>query len=354
MGQCWQLMNPFVKIVIHKRDMERQSNMDLANLGISLDTPVNLARLLAVPVHPNAQSNSSNKDIGAHKKEAAPGFKGCCTVAARTTATLPGLPAELLPDIFDWFKDIEDVVSLGLTCKAFWSIAQKEVVQYHLDILGEWAGQKIICLGSFIEGDDYPENLLEDSMWNEVRHSIAQYNSKDAGFVGPATLYDVSEDYSPPLQAFDGDRVKESSASILGEVMQRPGSLPDDPAFAATKAFFDMTEEDYYPVTEKWVLCNVTTKEFVRAEAIALEPGFVHGPHVAGIGLGTVVMFRSPWSSDSSSSIIDIAIPIHRGPWAGHQFEITTVARHESLAKVAGEVWTDVGQEVMREIRKIW
>lgn len=43
---------------------------------------------------------------------------------------------------------------------------------------------------------------------------------------------------------------------------------------------------------------------------------------------------------------------ISRGVWAEHCFDITTLARHTEETKDAG--WSDVSDEVAREIAGIW
>jgi hypothetical protein len=43
---------------------------------------------------------------------------------------------------------------------------------------------------------------------------------------------------------------------------------------------------------------------------------------------------------------------IHRGVWAGHRFDITTLARHEQDTKE--RIWEDVSQKVAAEIASIW
>ena len=44
--------------------------------------------------------------------------------------------------------------------------------------------------------------------------------------------------------------------------------------------------------------------------------------------------------------------PILKGVWAGHCFDITTLARHEKETNGVG--WSDVSDEVAREIASIW
>ena len=44
---------------------------------------------------------------------------------------------------------------------------------------------------------------------------------------------------------------------------------------------------------------------------------------------------------------------IHRGVWAGHRFDITTLDRHEQ--EMAGVIeWKDVSEEIVYEVAEIW
>jgi len=124
-----------------------------------------------------------------------------------------------------------------------------------------------------------------------------------------------------------------------------------DPAFGHLRSEIVVQESKYYPEDQPWILRNLTTKEFVRSEAIALRPEDIHGPRIEGLGFGEVVVSRISWSTSPTMSISDKS-KIHRGVWAGHRFDITTLARHVKETK--GEEWRDVSEEVAREIAGIW
>ena len=120
----------------------------------------------------------------------------------------------------------------------------------------------------------------------------------------------------------------------------RPGSrdLLRDPAWQCTglRRELKIDQSTYFPKDQPWILRNLTTKEFVRAEAIALKPEFIDGPEIKRVGFGEVVMSRICWSKPSSSTGMDESIDIVRGVWAGHCFDITTLARHEEETKGGG------------------
>lgn len=122
------------------------------------------------------------------------------------------------------------------------------------------------------------------------------------------------------------------------------------PAMNSLISSYDIYRE-YFPTDQPWILRNLTTKQFVRAEAIALKPEFIKGPHIVGLGFGEVFLSCICWTS----AALDIENPtnIGRGIWAGHCFDITTHTRHERKTTGDGE-WTDISDEVVKEIATIW
>lgn len=79
----------------------------------------------------------------------------------------------------------------------------------------------------------------------------------------------------------------------------------------------------YFPTDQPWILRNLTTKQFVRAEAIALKPEFIKGPHIIGLGFGEVLLSRICWTS----AALDIEGPTTLAE--AYYFGITTLTRHE-------------------------
>ncbi|KXX83080.1 hypothetical protein MMYC01_200489 [Madurella mycetomatis] len=139
------------------------------------------------------------------------------------------------------------------------------------------------------------------------------------------------------------------STALLGRFSNL--DISKDPAFDCIRSEMWVQEETYFPEDQQWILRNLTTKQFVRSEAIALKPELIHGPSISVLGFGEVVMSRICWSTSSFVSMSDAA-NISRGVWAGHRFDITTLARHRDETNEVG--WSDVSDEVAREIAGIW
>ncbi|OCL04804.1 hypothetical protein AOQ84DRAFT_300129, partial [Glonium stellatum] len=109
-----------------------------------------------------------------------------------------------------------------------------------------------------------------------------------------------------------------------------------------------------FPKTKKWVLRNFTTREFVRADAVALKPDFIAGPRIKGLGFGELVLSRICWSSQVDTSVSE-EVTLHKGVWAGHRFDIVTTKKlqAESEDEGAGK-WLDVSDEVTKEMEAVW
>ena len=92
---------------------------------------------------------------------------------------------------------------------------------------------------------------------------------------------------------------------------------------------------------EPWILRNLTTKQYVRPEAIAVDPVCIHGPFIDHIGFGHVVLLRACWST---SNVTDIR-------YEGNT-DIAPLARH--IQQPEEIEWAEVSEEVTREIATLW
>ncbi|KAI0972661.1 hypothetical protein F4678DRAFT_47443 [Xylaria arbuscula] len=276
-----------------------------------------LIPLLAVPVRPQRrlrtlqapQSHQSNNAL-----------------------TFFNLPTEIHYLVFDYIEYIEDVICLGLTNEYFWTLAQRPLDDYYMSFLGTWAGKNIVCVGKSADPNDYPPHLFSTEELDNMSYSLAC-------FANPS-VSDVQDFVHPTTEAL---RLLEHCKSL---------GNGKDPAFAARGQRIIPGESTYIPEDQPWVLRNLTTKEFVRPEPIAIKPRYIHGPVIELVGFGAVVLLRTCWSSAPSGVRINNTVGPPRGVWAGHRFEITTLAKHES--GIDSAEWTDVSDEVAREISEAW
>jgi hypothetical protein len=102
-----------------------------------------------------------------------------------------------------------------------------------------------------------------------------------------------------------------------------------------------------YPDDQKWVLRNLTTREFVRAEAVAGSSEET-GAYIEGVGLGHIVLFRILWSSPLSQARL-AGRSMRQGVWAGHRLLITTLDHHERSVQ-SNLHWGDTSEDVVEDM----
>lgn len=373
MGQYWKLIAPRL------RAYKPLSGYKLGEFyfDVSDDGPNGLVYLLATPIAPQKvvkyrerhnKQPAEESQIGEQRFDSV----SALSVTVQSSPTLMGLPTEVHRRVFDELEeDINAIVCLGTTSQHFWSIA-KEYVHIHCKArFGRWAGEPLVCVGDYAKCNDYPPGLFSGEELEIMRQEGGDApggagdfvdNDNDAMDLDVSFLEEAGKDtpkdswrfrlqtYRHPDHTYQADMsgadLRRCMRSIYAE---NPGSKTIN---SDMEAIADM--ENYLPKSEAWILRNLTTKQLVRAEAIALEPEYVNGPFIHGPGLGHVILARICWSADPSSSMHDIN-NITRGVWAGHRFDIVTEKMHneEAIASL-GEAWEDVSDEVAQEVRSIW
>ena len=96
-----------------------------------------------------------------------------------------------------------------------------------------------------------------------------------------------------------------------------------------------------------WTLRNLSTRQYVRDDAINIDPSRIRSP----IGLGQALVFKCGWSQDYFPLRGPDGLNESRweGCWAGDRFDIVP---HDKDAEWAKE-WEDVSLEVARDVRKV-
>lgn len=265
--------------------------------------------------------------------------------------TFSDLPSDVYRLFFHHIEFIEDVVCLGLASRHLWTFARDHIHAYYMSLLGRWAGENIVCVGEGVERGDYPPGMFSAEELDTLQQTTTNAYVDDDCIKytmcnEPITLYHFA---LPSISDMEKVDLQKESWRIYSHCENR--AKQDDPAFLARRSEIAVRYSTYLPRDQPWILRNLTTKEFVRSEAIALKPRYIHGPDIQVLGFGEVVLSRICWSTSSSTGLHHTA-NISRGVWAGHRFDITTLARHEDDTKGVG--WTDVSDEVAREIANIW
>jgi hypothetical protein len=242
------------------------------------------------------------------------------------------LETELHDLIFEELE-IKDVLSLSLTNRYFWSVGRRHIQKYFMSFLGPWTGESIICVGDYVKAGDYPPGLFTEDKRSELQQLLDGR---------PMTLFDYAHDYTEIDVSFPTTLLRQ----LLSKDYYRMPDSGGSEIIETVRPEFSQ----FYPEDVPWILRNLTTREYVCSDAIAMKPEHIHGPNIDFLGFGEVVLSRICWSSDPSVNM-EYNGNIHRGVWAGHCFDITTRARHEQDVK---EEWKDVSEEVAKEIASIW
>ncbi|KAI1272728.1 hypothetical protein F5Y07DRAFT_378972 [Xylaria sp. FL0933] len=341
MAQTFRLMAPREKLAYPLSE-----NLEDTLFGY---TPGELVNGLAVPV-PRRLLHFSPK------QSPVPATNPLCDengVAKR----LSSLPTELHLLIFSFIEDPFDLVSFGITSQYFLPIACEFVERYYMSFWGNWAGKNVVCVGYKVKQDDYPPGLISTEELEALHHKTSDIpgnlldpnNSKIIVPEAPLTLHHF---ILPTISTTENPGRLEATALSLNLLQGcKERGIFEDPAFRYISPQLNLDKDTYFPTDQQWILRNLTTKEIVYPDAIALSPKCIRGPHMSMLGFGQVVMSRILWST-SGSVRLSGAKDICRGKWAGHCFDITTLSRHE--AETSEEEWTDISDEVAREIGSIW
>ncbi|KAI0544655.1 hypothetical protein F4679DRAFT_564167 [Xylaria curta] len=273
------------------------------------------------------------------------------TAVSNIVVTIFSLPLELHRHIFSFIEDIEDVISFGITNRQFLPISLEFLEHYFMSALGRWAGKNIVCVGEDVEPNDYPPGLFSSEEIDFMRQMTIKLD--EDGYLTDED-YDLSG-YPVESRPFTlwhftqpGVSMKEKSKRSIWDLefdlkinCGRRG-IRHDPAWTHLSPHLRLeVDNKYFPTDQPWILRNLTTKQIVRADAIAVSPDHISGPNISVLGFGEVLLSRICWTTNGT-----------RGVWAGHCFDITTLSRHE--ADTQGEEWKDVSDEVAKEIASIW
>ncbi|KAJ2680882.1 hypothetical protein GGI25_000186 [Coemansia spiralis] len=186
--------------------------------------------------------------------------------------------------------------------------------------IASWAGKRIICAGDYIR--DYPDGLLTE----QDKIDMADLN-----------LYEYAHGFECPLKLFD----PHNHGKISTEYYRRAYcSVEKSPIGSRLLDELLPNNQPLYARENNYILLNMTTNEYVCASGIP-------DSHSNVFSLGHIVLLQTCWSSDYSMSIRHSVVDLHRGPWAGHCFKITSVEDIDSTS-------TDVSKSVIKKIAQVF
>ncbi|KAJ6514218.1 hypothetical protein C8R47DRAFT_1313579 [Mycena vitilis] len=243
------------------------------------------------------------------------------------------LPAEIIHEIFSYVGDLCDLLCMALACQALWAIGREHIHRQIAFLVARysWVGDRILCLGDYLENEDIPEALLPPSEREEFLLDSDR------------TLYDYPFEHVRSI--FDQDRLLTAQGGIWERFPPRSWpawrtplvmELFEGPKFAPAQAV-------------DWpVLRNLSRSQYLRESALVdLVKKYPK------VGLGEIILSRICLSSVPSTGMYSEDRPggIHRGVWAGDRFDIVDEGWLEELGD--DESWTDVSEEVMEEMERI-
>ncbi|KAL9613421.1 MAG: hypothetical protein Q9167_002019 [Letrouitia subvulpina] len=270
-------------------------------------------------------------------------------------------PNELILMIF-YNLDLLSCFRLSLVSKRLWEIGWPLFQLKITEFMSPWAGKRIIFLGDNCEPNDMPAGFLTTEEKNIIDEGLddSKIDPDDYIYQRPGDLLnmamvrfqEVHSNVKPykilnrplPGEPEDGFYLEHSQLwrfprTALDEARRLPKSLHAQViSFAHGKK-----TGDYYPLTESWILRNLTMAEIVQGDEIFAafhrsKPQ--NGLHLRYPGFGEAIMGRTCWSNRATA-------PFNRGVWAGHRFEICTANFHALNSDIG---WKDVTSEIIDEL----
>ena len=243
------------------------------------------------------------------------------------------LPSEIHHAVFSNVEDIYDLVRLSLSNRYFWALGLPHIEDHIVSSLAPWAGERIICVTDQCDPHEFPPGLLSSTEQEDLLELNRIHNLNTISI-----KHSWKKVGGPSLSERLRDWFKEYES-------QHPMSHADK-----TEIITGLKPEilEFYPRDQPWALRNLTTKEYVRGEAIALKDSFIHGPHIDVIGFSEVLLSRISWSNRPVE--VGYGRNMSQGKWAGHRFDISPLAKIEHDRATH---WIDVSNELLREIDQI-
>ena len=293
-------------------------------------------------------------------------------------SALENLPVEVLELIFGHLSH-EELGVIAMTTFKFAIIAKGVVWRKTAARFGTWAGERLYCVGEYLDPKSEvpylnPEEWIRDR--RQALENIAKVNDRALMVedVTDITFGKVVGYTYHPSGLTCGREHSLSSRWHSFHVGCRKGyecehrskgecrELSLRQSYAEIGSFVPERSNGIHP-DKYWVLLNLTTREYVRNEAIAMSPELIQGPHISPVGFGHLIFSKICFTSGEP--------PLYGSEWAGHRFKIVPFSKIVGWEKCAeglienklGEpiiwrdisekAWDDLGRnEVFREMMK--
>ena len=229
------------------------------------------------------------------------------------------------------------------------------------------AGHRIIVVGDYCRPGDLPSGIEltpSEKALLTIEHSDDNDDADNshARSSAPQSSYEFVSRPNVFRRFYEGTRASNPEDLISMEVFKRLKSVHYYGEFHAEYLTSSTALPRLFPDRPRvppddtgLVLRNLSRRTYVTGSAVLRfneehesAPGLYPPGHVR---LADTVMARVCWSSDDSIAM-PYEGPLHRGVWAGNRFDIVDERTFEMEQK--GSSWTDVSDEVLKEVEAIW
>lgn len=280
--------------------------------------------------------------------------------------------------IFDEIEEVITVVCLSLTNRHFFQFGLDNLIARLMHV-SFWNGDRLICLDEDVPMSLLPKQVLTQEEIDALRMKAVEETDGDDWYY---SFHKPGEGETPNLSR--GLARKHYQDEREDNRGRNTGSYKNDsklfpPAFwnevermnlikrslveqIKLKELVDIERSivwEYDDSRSDWALSNITTGEYVRADAIL---SLTAGLSLANVGKGSragrilsfaeIVGVNVLWYPRPDDEEVADDEFSYRGAWAGHRFEITTMNRLRNLPH--GQHWKDVSDMMMEKMKKAW
>lgn len=249
------------------------------------------------------------------------------------TAKLLTLANELLREIFKWIGNLQDATFFSLVDGTLAIVGAYRVRELLDGSVSPWAGHRVLCFGDSSEHLTFPKTLrdvvkgqMQAAKDGDDFHSFVYKTYKRRRAVRkPRWLLIVSA------------LKKRGTKAALSPADRRSF----DALIAYLKALGQrMAREEIDKAT---VLCNITRGKYVLGSAV--QKKYKRGwPTLGHLLLGHIC-----WSDEGDPHFKNARCEVTEGPWAGDQFEVTTLDKLRPDIK-----WEDATKSALARLIDLW
>ncbi|KAJ6514215.1 hypothetical protein C8R47DRAFT_1206591 [Mycena vitilis] len=294
------------------------------------------------------------------------------------TVMLVNIPAEIAHEIFSHVTDFYDLLCLSMSCQILWpwslfpsdlpplwflwEIGREHLYRPIAALVAEhsWVGDRIICIGEFLESQDVPDTIVMPAeraeffqypTLDDFLRNCGTREMRETPPTAPSQIAELLQDRDNErglwYYSFRRNRGRQTmfdQKALSMSCYERFKSDRRDQKFVTD--LFENHEFAPLPPAVVRVLRNLSHRQYIRESALADLTA-----EYPKIGLGEVLLSRICLSSEDDVRNLTYDGGIHRGVWAGDRFDIVAAEWLEELGDDSS--WTDISEEVVKEMGRI-